>query len=240
MKPQGEIFTQLKTKTNWIAEYMKIMNAVPREFKNKMFSDDSTKTRVNTKVLFTMYDHKTKSYKILCKGTTSKDIYTLLIEKTKKTSYMEDVWLNMCNTQTELDLFNKTWLLLKKTKEMKIVNFKYKLIHNILPCDKHLCKWKIATTEKCGLCNVVGDYKHLFLECVKVQQIIPLLESYIFRKFGIKMKLATLKILIFGYKVRHEEYNDFNMWLNKLWYIIFVNYCKNQNLSIESFKHIMI
>ena len=240
MKSQGDILNSLITKNNWIAEYSMIMKAIPREFKNKMFSIDSKNTIVNTRLILKMYDCKSKIYKILGKGTTSKDIYMLLVQKEKKPSYMEKVWLRESSIENKLDLFKKTWLLLKNTKDIKVANFKYKLIHNILPCNKHLFKWKKVASDKCTLCGVVEDYDHLFLKCKRVKQILPQLERYIYNKHKIQIHLSAKDILIFGYKIRHKEYDSFNMWLNKMWYIIFVHYCKNVQIRLDSFKHILL
>ena len=50
-------------------------------------------------------------------------------------------------------------------KDKKLAEFNYKLIHNILPCNKNLKKWNKVENSKCRICDVEESIVHLVLEC---------------------------------------------------------------------------
>lgn len=53
----------------------------------------------------------------------------------------------------------------KITKDVKIKNIQYKLLHNIYPTMKHLYLWKIKETANCNLCGIEEDLKHAIYDC---------------------------------------------------------------------------
>ncbi len=53
---------------------------------------------------------------------------------------------------------------------MKIAEFNYKFLNNILPTGCNLYKWKKVPTSACICCDFpLHDAGHLFLECPNVQ-----------------------------------------------------------------------
>ena len=51
------------------------------------------------------------------------------------------------------------------------------IIHNILPCNDNLYKWRIKEDIKCDLCDKVQTIGHLLFECVFVKKIWKLVEK---------------------------------------------------------------
>jgi len=53
----------------------------------------------------------------------------------------------------------------KTTKDVKLQNIQYKILHNIYPTMKHLHTWKIKESPNCSHCNVQEDLKHAIYLC---------------------------------------------------------------------------
>ena len=56
-------------------------------------------------------------------------------------------------------------------KDRKMAEFNFKLIHNILPCNMNLHKWKKKTYNTCTICNVIEDIPHMLYECAYAKTI---------------------------------------------------------------------
>ena len=61
-------------------------------------------------------------------------------------------------------------------KEIKLREFNFKIIHNILPCNEMLHKWTIKQHNKCDLCDKIQTIGHLLFECVFVKEVWVLVE----------------------------------------------------------------
>lgn len=53
-------------------------------------------------------------------------------------------------------------------QEMKLKEFNFKLLHNILPCNSNLKKWKIRDSDSCDICNMDHTVMHLLFDCKHV------------------------------------------------------------------------
>ena len=146
---------------------------------------------------------------------------------------METYWLRECQRANDVKLFESVWGFLKHVTNRKAANFKYKLIHHILPCQKMLKRWEISDTDTCVLCNVIEDYKHLFLHCQRVSNVLNELNTHALLKFKMHVNFKTLNTLIFGYKIRDQHYFKVNEWVNTMYYNIFCHYCKGTRNIID-------
>ena len=54
---------------------------------------------------------------------------------------------------------------LQSTKEVKIQNIQFKILHNIYPTLKHLHKWNIKESPNCTHCQVPETTIHAIAEC---------------------------------------------------------------------------
>ena len=50
-------------------------------------------------------------------------------------------------------------------KDKKLAEFKFKVIHGILPCNVNLHKWKIRNTKACSICGHDESVEHLLYNC---------------------------------------------------------------------------
>ena len=76
-------------------------------------------------------------------------------------------------------------------KDKKLAETSYKILNNILPCNKHLCKWGKIETTLCSICNEEETISHLLFHCSNAQQIW----NYIHRALNIDV---THDMVIFG------------------------------------------
>ena len=70
------------------------------------------------------------------------------------------------------------------TKDRKVAEFNFKLIHNILPCSSNLVKWKKLDDKNCSLCNEEEDVMHMLFNC----QFAKIIWQEIGRRLGFTIK----------------------------------------------------
>ena len=49
--------------------------------------------------------------------------------------------------------------------EAKLAEFNFKILYNILPCNRNLYKWKITKTDQCEMCNCMDVIHHMLIDC---------------------------------------------------------------------------
>ena len=64
-------------------------------------------------------------------------------------------------------------------KEIKLKEFNFKLLHNILPCNKNLAKWKIKPNDRCDVCGQSQTIEHLLYSCIYVKPLWRVIETYL-------------------------------------------------------------
>ena len=53
----------------------------------------------------------------------------------------------------------------------KLCEFNFKLLHNVVPCGKTICKWQRNISEICAYCSEVETTKHMLFECPRIKSI---------------------------------------------------------------------
>ena len=61
-------------------------------------------------------------------------------------------------------------------REIKLKEFNYKLMFNLIPCNKNLEKWKIIDSDICDVCKDVQTTKHLLFDCSYVRILWEIME----------------------------------------------------------------
>ena len=138
-------------------------------------------------------------------------------------SYWETTFKRNINWYSEYFLINKC-LVDNRIKQLKI-----KLIHNIMPTNENLFKWKQTNSPLCKHCNEVENLAHFFIQCPYVNTFWNKLHT-LFKRQGICKQFDLFDIII-GYKVDLKEYNCFNIILCHITYTIYKGYFKSDRRS---------
>lgn len=80
----------------------------------------------------------------------------------------------------------------KKMFDPKIAEFNYKVLNNILPCNKNLKVWRIKDNDECPNCRAIQDIVHMLFYCPQAQCIWSAVET------STGINISTDKILTTG------------------------------------------
>lgn len=217
---------KLKDKRNWVAEYYIVINSLPLEWRTCILSEESRRTNVKlyhnltfkisgTDIPFT----KTFNFKLMfC------HVVKLKFERT----YQEKAWCNVMQISYQRHLWTSVWNFVYYLQENKLKQFRFRILHNILPCAKLAYRWKIVDSPNCIVCHENEDYEHLFFHCKRVKYLWDVIKMFfdVMRLNNIK---PTLKALVLGYKIRQSEYNYINYFLTVIFWGIYKEYCQSEN-----------
>lgn len=212
------ILQKLKDKRNWISEYTKLINAIPKKWKKVLVSEISRKTNV-----MTTYDIRLGNLKF--KECNNKCIYQLFTAHKFQCPIMHNYW----NSKFEETLpWSDFYSFLNRISDNRIKQYKYKTINRIFPCRNIRWMWKMENSPNCLNCNVIEDYDHVFIECAHVQLYwSKILE--LFKKCGIEANIKNIKTLLIGYKISNSDYFYVNMILSVIGFCIYKSYFISNN-----------
>ncbi len=86
--------------------------------------------------------------------------------------------------------------LLKTTKEAKLRNVQFKILHNIYPSMSHLHKWKLKDNPNCTLCKVKETTIHAIYECPIARDAIKKLEKELKTSYDIEINISKIDMLL--------------------------------------------
>ena len=117
---------------------------------------------------------------------------------------------------------------IKKINEPKLAEFNYKVINNILPCNKNLCNWQIITVDTCPACDRTHNIAHMLYECEHAKR----LWSIVFASTGLDISInniilpgqtqeetfsiSVISFLIYKLYINKEKENAYKHWKNYL------------------------
>ena len=99
-------------------------------------------------------------------------------------------WMNLTGV-TEMEMHQSYSYKIKQLKDKKLAETSYKILNNILPCNKLLFKWGKIETPLCPFCNEEESISHLLFYCSNAQQIW----NYVHRALNLDI---THDMVIFG------------------------------------------
>ena len=213
--------------------WMQILAAIPKKWKNTIMNNYRT---LNSP--FTTMEHIVQSQSILKIQTLqSKSIYLILCEQSNKlphTSVGERilqeksgssiVWNNVCKN------------IYKTTIEPHLREFQFKIIHNYLPVNSKLFKYKLITSDRCSYCFVPSEtVEHLFGNCFQVKNIYFTIMEWL-ESIGIEMPKFEQNVILYGL----TPFNRNNALQNHILLLFkqFVYMCRDETkmLSLHKFK----
>ena len=92
----------------------------------------------------------------------------------------------------------ETWSnIFSSTKETKLQEFQWKIVHNIFPTNILLSKIGIKNSENCESCGVTDYLEHFFIDCHRIGSFWNDVEKLINSKLNTHIKLNE-NIIILG------------------------------------------
>ena len=141
-----------------IFDYAKLRQAIP-----KIWSTQILIHREHDILPLTVPKMKVgKLDKNIC-DVTSKYFYNVLLQQEGNNSRCCFFWENLIEVNIPWKkCFERN---LVRIKDNKLREFNFKVLYNLLPVKRNLCKWKFEENAKCNACNVDEDMIHALIRC---------------------------------------------------------------------------
>jgi len=220
IKPDVAI-KNLKSKTNWMCEYMILKRAL-KEYCRNICCENSKYVNVK-KTTCILYENR--FYEISKLKTNV--LYWFLVNQKCTSNYMEKIWTN--KFKCELISRNMWGYIYEmrcfKVLERRIGIFNYKILTNSLPSPVHLSKWLPNIHPLCEICKTSDNIEHFIYGCSELQEmwnaigkILNIMISFKDLVLGHSIYLCSLKV-----------YNDIDVLIS---YVAYYTYtfkmkCKN-------------
>jgi hypothetical protein len=184
----------------------------------------------------------TKQCHYSLKQLTTKEIYSALVFDKKEIPTGQVALQNMINENTNVqnvDWPNAYFMINKTTIYTKLREFQYKLLHNILPVNHILYKWKLIDSERCSYCFINAEtLDHLFCFCPKVVTFYLLLKEW-FQTYGINLPCMKVKDILLGDLSGSENCLIVNHALLLYKQIVYNSRDDTHNLSLAKYINIL-
>ena len=209
------IYQKLINKQNWIAEFYSVTSAFSK-IKDKISIEKAKFTNIPRKYKFSLGGTVTP-----VSHQKSKFFYTILRDKKSEKWYLYRKWEHdFCSNGIDEIVWQNFIETKIKCSEIKIANFNYKIINNILPSKCDLFVFGKVDDYKCNLCQTAYTLKHLFFECTIAKEIW----SYIYNCTGVK---SSYRRIIVGYNGQDSLTKFINYFLSIVTYIIYKSYLRD-------------
>ena len=102
----------------------------------------------------------------------SKFFYAILKARKESRPNMETIYARNFNFENNKVIWKDIYeQKLVDINIVKVKEFNFKLLQNILPCGKVLSKWKPTISSKCSCCNEIETVLHMLFECNRIREI---------------------------------------------------------------------
>lgn len=128
------------------------------------------------------------------KTTTAKAFRKYIVESKYSIPCAVQFWKNKFN----VDISTQHWTnIFKATRESRLRELHWKIVHNIYPTNILLKKMGIANNELCSLCKVEIDFiEHFFFKCPKIKHLWTHVENTMNTKWGTNVVLNVNAVLL--------------------------------------------
>jgi hypothetical protein len=172
-------------------KYNTLKDAIPTAWRKILKNTKVAETAIS----FTEQIHLTigKSQIPLSK-LTNKDVYKVLVNEIR----IKAITLDRLKIKYKLDekQCQEMFLISRVIRNTKIWAFQYKILLNLIPCNKYLNRIQRSDTNKCRLCKELDDITHYFYGCNQNKQFWTSLETWWTNTTGTKIKLNEQDIMI--------------------------------------------
>ena len=152
-------------------------------------------------------------------STNNKIIYNTLISRKFSVPYIHTYWNTYFN---KIICWKNVYKSIHKLEDNRIKQFRFKLIHKIVPSKEIRYTWKISATPFCT-CGEIESYKHLFIGCKEIKDFWNKIND-LFIFCGINKNIKLLYNIVIGYKIDHPEYIDINRIFSLIGFSIYKTY----------------
>jgi hypothetical protein len=109
-------------------------------------------------------------------SSKSKVFYNIPKDRKKEIPISERHWSTILGLD-DLNFIKIYQHKIKNIKEPKLAEFNYKVLHEILPCNVNLVRWKKKSSKLCQFCDVEEAIQHLLFSCTYAKTIWQDLEQ---------------------------------------------------------------
>jgi hypothetical protein len=226
------VLPKLKTRHNWVSEIYTLTRSIPSAWKTILKSSSSTKTKVNTDISISINGIKLKHF-------TNSELRNLHIKNIFIKPYVHKYWDEAF--KKKINWKSYYFILNKVIPDNTVKQFKFKLIHRILPTNENLFIWKLSDSPLCKFCNALDSYEHFFIKCNYLTSFWAEVTS-IFHDCKYHKSFKTLENLAIGYKIDYHECNFINIILSQIAYTIYKTYLasekRTKQLNILNFLYV--
>ena len=143
---------------------------------------------------------------------TTKQFYSIYLEN--KCSYIAAMSQQLDMFKDE-DVSNEDIFRVKlvNIKELKLREFNFKVIYNILPCNVNLKRWGKKDYDVCDVCQESQTVKHLLFDCQYVKPLWKVIESVLDRNITFSHILCGFKCLYSNYLSSVCAFTIYKEWL---------------------------
>ena len=148
-------------------------------------------------------------------------------------------WQSMLDNVTDSEINNIFTISRSCTTEIKLQNFQFKFLHQILPNNMILFKMGKRETNTCIFCNTaVDNLEHMFWSCNKIQIFLKRTEFYLQKKLGEHFTINK-KQLFLGY-LGKDNFELINHLYLLLKFYIFTCFVTERRVSVNAFLNKII
>ena len=155
----------------------------------------------------------------------TKTFYEILTENNTLISRVQPYWQNKVFNNPIGQ--NGLEIRLKSIKDIRLKNFNFKFLYNIVPVKSNL--FQLSDDDLCPECNIKEDILHAFLLCERVKAFWKWLGNIIKK---LKADYVTFNIdsavIIYGFNIENKTFKLLNFIVNCAMFVIYKSGLKIQ------------
>ena len=138
---------------------------------------------------------------------------TYLHEKLYCNPTYKNFWLGKFKVYIDKDFWS---VALESTKESRLRELHFKILHNIYPTNILLAKIGVAINNKCHFCTDEIDFiEHFFYDCPKIRSVWKRVQDKFFVRFNKQIQISQMVALL-GLTDRNSLKKEARIYLNHL------------------------
>ena len=221
----GFLYDRIRDKRKFHTEVNILQNALKRvgiKFSNEPNTDNLIPTYIHHAEAIYNWEIKPSKY-----------YYDHLIEEVAVRPTSERYWTEVMGISEDM-LYESYKCKIKNVKDKKLAETNFKILNNILPCNRNLFKWRKSETSLCYFCKEEETISHLLYECTYAKQIWNAAKILLDCE-----NMVTHDMVIFGFGLDMSLIYVFSMiiyYIYKEWLICSLeNKERKQNICLKSF-----